>query len=351
MATALPITDHPRSRGEYTIQAENYLAADGSSPLSRGILTPERLEAARRRIIPALAGNTTPSVVPSKHDRDHPRSRGEYCCLSTSRFPPSGSSPLSRGIPIPARSGGRCGRIIPALAGNTVFRQITVSRPADHPRSRGEYFAFSGNPWEGSGSSPLSRGIRRHPPPVLPRGRIIPALAGNTVSSGLYAAARADHPRSRGEYRVIDGSVQRGRGSSPLSRGIRSRWLATGRSRGIIPALAGNTRSHHRRAATNPDHPRSRGEYVALLTPSASPIGSSPLSRGIQEKSAGIPVGEGIIPALAGNTVHRGPRLVCGRDHPRSRGEYWPQDTGLEVYCGSSPLSRGILSRMTGIQS
>ena len=51
--------DHPRSRGEYKMQAILVDKKFGSSPLSRGILAVTYGLAERKRIIPALAGNTT----------------------------------------------------------------------------------------------------------------------------------------------------------------------------------------------------------------------------------------------------------------------------------------------------
>ena len=71
---------------------------EGSSPLSRGIQQIPRDKRFKRRIIPALAGNTTPSTSPADTEPDHPRSRGEYSKRMSSKTPDCGSSPLSRGI-------------------------------------------------------------------------------------------------------------------------------------------------------------------------------------------------------------------------------------------------------------
>ena len=90
--------DHPRSRGEYTHFHTTTVPARGSSPLSRGILVPVRGPPERQGIIPALAGNTW-SLSPSQGaGRDHPRSRGEYDLEALVKLPALGSSPLSRGI-------------------------------------------------------------------------------------------------------------------------------------------------------------------------------------------------------------------------------------------------------------
>ena len=90
--------------------------------------------------------------------------------------------------------------IIPALAGNTSLHLITDKVPEDHPRSRGEYFLYILDNSVFWGSSPLSRGIRSWPVGVCGRSGIIPALAGNTLSSWPPRSCSWDHPRSRGEY-------------------------------------------------------------------------------------------------------------------------------------------------------
>ena len=177
------------------------------------------------RIIPALAGNTSAETTPSCSPGDHPRSRGEYQRSSDPAPKSLGSSPLSRGIlmiyvaPLPGR------RIIPALAGNTSpLRRAGTSRK-DHPRSRGEYGVVQHLQLSSSGSSPLSRGIPHFFSCLFPKLWIIPALAGNTHRRRWSGSGPGDHPRSRGEYTVIDVGCVGKKGSSPLSRGIQS-WTA-----------------------------------------------------------------------------------------------------------------------------
>ena len=153
------------------------------------------------------------------------------------------------------------------------------------------------------GSSPLSRGIRHCHPSRITYGRIIPALAGNTAPTLPGSPTAQDHPRSRGEYRADVLAVSQHWGSSPLSRGIPRRvFLDIGAVR-IIPALAGNTTEQTRKFSCTVDHPRSRGEYQFTSSRYYSPLGSSPLSRGIPMRQYLIVFEGGIIPALAGNTT------------------------------------------------
>ena len=212
----------------------------------------------------------------------------------------------------------------------------------DHPRSRGEYCQIVPLTRGGPGSSPLSRGIHRTA--QHPRGTmgIIPALAGNTDFPLTIESQEEDHPRSRGEYKVKRINDFAHEGSSPLSRGILAAGLRVVRPVGIIPALAGNTDKKPRPGGTWRDHPRSRGEYWPVTGAAMDPKGSSPLSRGIPPEEPKARHSLGIIPALAGNTWFRGTQESLWPDHPRSRGEYNETAQNRVNQKGSSPLSRGI---------
>ena len=156
------------------------LQASGSSPLSRGILSPMLVRFSGGRIIPALAGNTRDRRGGTLMSPDHPRSRGEYASVLPACMNLYGSSPLSRGI--------------------LSCRSSSVCSPWDHPRSRGEYTCSLVSTRRNEGSSPLSRGIRVRRRVVREPVGIIPALAGNTNPSHSNRAMHQDHPRSRGEY-------------------------------------------------------------------------------------------------------------------------------------------------------
>ena len=232
--------------------------------------------------------------------------------------------------------------IIPALAGNTNLGKSIQAGAKDHPRSRGEYAVTFCPLLTKTGSSPLSRGIH-----ILVQGMrvtrgIIPALAGNTPRYRGLSKLLTDHPRSRGEYLFTPTRTPFTSGSSPLSRGI-PRILERYRPfRRIIPALAGNTPWPARKSRNQRDHPRSRGEYIGRDEPNGTIHGSSPLSRGIHTQPNRTRGPNRIIPALAGNTAAAGLYDVTRPDHPRSRGEYLDAAESDIKQAGSSPLSRGI---------
>jgi len=152
---------------------------------------------------------------------DHPRSRGVYTFSPQNMPRAHGSSPLARGLPPVALLSKRPARIIPARAGFTGSQPSPQQHPADHPRSRGVYLVGCSGLAACLGSSPLARGLLDPNVRVLRDRGIIPARAGFTTVAAAKSPKRRDHPRSRGVYLVGPREVRRGRGSSPLARGLR----------------------------------------------------------------------------------------------------------------------------------
>ena len=334
--------DHPRSRGVYHSWPCACTGTRGSSPLARGLLFLSRVLSRARGIIPARAGFTLVAVVRPAAPRDHPRSRGVYRSRSRPVTPVAGSSPLARGLLVGSRRGARASGIIPARAGFTPIRALADHTRGDHPRSRGVYRGGYGREARGDGSSPLARGLPDQAHTGGHHRRIIPARAGFTGGAHGLGVAQGDHPRSRGVYSCRASTTPCGCGSSPLARGLHGDVVLPVVDRGIIPARAGFTRcrggrractwDHPRSRGVYPsatcsasrgwDHPRSRGVYEALTRLFRGVFGSSPLARGLRRWKSRSSGGVGIIPARAGFTTTSTPR--CGRsgDHPRSRGVY-----------------------------
>ena len=233
--------DHPRSRGVYSLSPALRGSGTGSSPLARGLPINRGDRTIPGGIIPARAGFTRSTTAPSRLWRDHPRSRGVYVISPFSMASRKGSSPLARGLP--GSDGAHSGRhgIIPARAGFTVVRTPRKENSWDHPRSRGVYIASIDAYWSRLGSSPLARGLptRRHGRARIER--IIPARAGFTRSGVREVCEAWDHPRSRGVYLVVGVKPRKGRGSSPLARGLRPPPRVRREHHGIIPARAGFT--------------------------------------------------------------------------------------------------------------
>ena len=173
---------------------------------------------------------------------------------------------------------------------------------SDHPRIRGEHPKLPDRPLRRRGSSPHTRGARSQQPGRADDGGIIPAYAGSTARCRWLSCPGRDHPRIRGEHLAVH--VDRGGfgGSSPHTRGARLRQPRQGQRPGIIPAYAGSTPCRVRLGGRGADHPRIRGEHWVAWVVSWPLTGSSPHTRGAL-KSTSTP------PATLG-------------DHPRIRGEH-----------------------------
>ena len=69
--------EHPRARGENTIQDYYPIGGTGTSPRTRGKRTPATCLPDPHRNIPAHAGKTHTCSVPTGSASEHPRARGE----------------------------------------------------------------------------------------------------------------------------------------------------------------------------------------------------------------------------------------------------------------------------------
>ena len=272
-------------------------------------------------IIPALAGNTNRCLPRMKYRRDHPRACGEHCEPPAVSVGGAGSSPRLRGTRrwrVP--NGSRRG-IIPALAGNTACRRPSARSAWDHPRACGEHAGVDPLTLSTVGSSPRLRGTRSFSSSSSALFGIIPALAGNTYPSMWSSATRWDHPRACGEHLVCSLKLVFSLGSSPRLRGTLEPWSRKHTHQGIIPALAGNTLCAMSCMSWSGDHPRACGEHFSTVSPMSLTCGSSPRLRGTHPRLQGHGRHPGIIPALAGNTSSR--RSVTswpGGSSPRLRG-------------------------------
>ena len=152
------------------------------------------------------------------------------------------------------------------------------------------------------GSSPHMRGTPTVTAPGMELHGIIPAYAGNTHADSARICSRGDHPRICGEHLVPRSIISLTEGSSPHMRGTRGVEGVHHRSRGIIPAYAGNTRSTQARDTPPWDHPRICGEHSRRSMRMTWFSGSSPHMRGTLGRSVDDLRSDGIIPAYAGNT-------------------------------------------------
>ena len=151
---------------------------------------------------------------------------------------------------------------------------------------------------------------------------IIPAYAGNTISSKASWTARRDHPRVCGEHPADLQFLETQKGSSPRMRGTPTGNCMNCMYAGIIPAYAGNTISTAVPSPLTRDHPRVCGEHIMALRFAVPSLGSSPRMRGTLPTGGTKSKQGGIIPAYAGNTGYPNVRPCAPWDHPRVCGEH-----------------------------
>ena len=256
-------------------------------------------------------------------------------------MPTAGSSPLTRG------KHGRHGScrgfagLIPAHAGKTTRSWVTVADEGAHPRSRGENADSDVGVERGDGSSPLTRGKPDNRRLQVAGRGLIPAHAGKTDSGKRSWIISRAHPRSRGENSRSTLMPRSLTGSSPLTRGKLFVGIPGFLTLGLIPAHAGKTNTPTMMHVSERAHPRSRGENISSLFIDAAAKGSSPLTRGkpcTRRRRAGR---QRLIPAHAGKTPTARSRASPPTAHPRSRGENSPRISATASCCGSSPLTRG----------
>ena len=295
--------DHPRIRGEHPSECDEGHIVTGSSPHTRGARFAVIGVPFSLGIIPAYAGSTSGVCYGCVDVGDHPRIRGEHAVVRLERQLPIGSSPHTRGAP-PAGAGAfGISRIIPAYAGSTPPGSRASSSRQDHPRIRGEHTIDDRRRILTNGSSPHTRGARSKSSARRGRGRIIPAYAGSTYKVEGGKKLRPDHPRIRGEHMSPQALPPRVMGSSPHTRGALFVGDTARKLRRIIPAYAGSTECQPMQIMSAGDHPRIRGEHSVSWLQSSLHWGSSPHTRGAPGRSSPKRPRWRIIPAYAGSTT------------------------------------------------
>ncbi|MDB5969453.1 MAG: Domain of uncharacterized function [Hydrocarboniphaga sp.] len=292
---------HPRSHGEREACARYCHRYTGSSPLTRGTPDIASLYRSQERFIPAHTGNASCCLWGRLLMPVHPRSHGERPCLRTNATLALGSSPLTRGTRVALDGSLLEIRFIPAHTGNARSPRDELPNKPVHPRSHGERLAACSQYSSRNGSSPLTRGTRR--------------------KSCIHCSPRPVHPRSHGERDCTLIERKASGGSSPLTRGTLDRIAWLRRCIRFIPAHTGNARPSIARAGGNPVHPRSHGERVGHCDALGGDAGSSPLTRGTRSRPWHSYRPSRFIPAHTGNAQAKRYPKADQSVHPRSHGE------------------------------
>ena len=193
-------------------------------------------------------------------------------------------------------------RIIPAHAGQTLSSSLPPVAHTDHPRACGANKDIGALRIGQLGSSPRMRGKPAAGDAHLLEGRIIPAHAGQTVDTNTVLSMPSDHPRACGGNIAEEAHPLLDSGSSPRMRGKRGCYSATTLHTRIIPAHAGQTIADGLMTTFHSDHPRACGANAPIAGASTPLNGSSPRMRGKHATAGELAHLRRIIPAHAGQT-------------------------------------------------
>ena len=198
-------------------------------------------------------------------------------------FPlPTGLSPPTRGIPYYHPVESKLRRSIPAYAGDPRSYTGVGERGQVYPRLRGGSAHMPSRPTNAGGLSPPTRGIRRSPELAAPRGRSIPAYAGDPAQCQSPLSPLEVYPRLRGGSLLPGHPDYTGGGLSPPTRGIRQYPTHIVVKRGSIPAYAGDPAHMCAKRLILEVYPRLRGGSQEQRDRIGKYVGLSPPTRGIR---------------------------------------------------------------------
>ncbi len=249
--------------------------------------------------------------------------RGDHTRPPTPRPRTWGRPPRARGPRRGRRYGRRHRGTTPACAGTTALPPWSPTRTGDHPRVCRDHVPQVRLLPVGQGPPPRVRGpLHDGGAPLLLPGTT-PACAGTTVCGGCPGwPAWGPPPRARGPR------VQ----GSPVSRGA-----------GTTPACAGTTCAASPRRTRCRDHPRVRGDHLALSRKELALMGPPPRARGPLRDDAAHDPPRGTTPACAGTTWPATQATARIGDHPRVRGDHSSPICHEPSGAGPPPRARGPL--------
>ncbi len=150
--------------------------------------------------------------------------------------------------------------ITPAHAGKSFRNGLNVRVHEDHPRTRGEKQDFRPKLFIIKGSPPHTRGKVTPLTLRIFEARITPAHAGKRITQGLSLWIYGDHPRTRGEKQTPLPPLLPASGSPPHTRGKVYLFIPVIQETRITPAHAGKSEQDLLHDPPEQDHPRTRGE-------------------------------------------------------------------------------------------
>ena len=235
------------------------IAPGGLSPRGRGKPYGRSRTRRGRRSIPAWAGETHKVALKCMYSEVYPRVGGGNIGRYDYGEAAPGLSPRGRGKPRDAIKSKRTRWSIPAWAGETCRRYGAISHSTVYPRVGGGNVLYKRLRWGQEGLSPRGRGKRSCTSRIRHKTRSIPAWAGETRRQPHQNHRRGVYPRVGGGNGSILFSYLHASGLSPRGRGKPPPRYTTRKTRGSIPAWAGETDSALRPLVPDQVYPRVGG--------------------------------------------------------------------------------------------
>ena len=295
-----PLAVYPRVCGGTASQTLAYRRDRGLSPRVRGNRRAGRPGHARRRSIPACAGEPRAGEGAGVVAKVYPRVCGGTVNITCAHGTSVGLSPRVRGNR--GFSGRRAGwsGSIPACAGEPLSKGWRSTLTGVYPRVCGGTILKKSFRASVSGLSPRVRG---NPAPRMPIGicdRSIPACAGEPWADRSAAVRKEVYPRVCGGTLTTTLWTGLPMGLSPRVRGNRRHSAGSICAGGSIPACAGEPLSARAGYRQSPVYPRVCGGTGLELRRRPRTPGLSPRVRGNLFAVAAPLGGAGSIPACAG---------------------------------------------------
>ena len=289
----------------------------GLSPRVRGNRWGLRRWVVPPRSIPACAGEPLVDRQPVVDRGVYPRVCGGTGIPHTFTMADWGLSPRVRGNPAWRRTADEDVGSIPACAGEPGFFSMTSRTLSVYPRVCGGT-SSPARGWSGSmGLSPRVRGNRPRPDSEDSMSRSIPACAGEPAWRRFCARGAVVYPRVCGGTALSSPETGRNRGLSPRVRGNRHLPVSDHPGYGSIPACAGEPIPSPEKARQLEVYPRVCGGTNLRLNQGSLSPGLSPRVRGNLSQPSHLLKTKGSIPACAGEPQQVQRRVDCRSVYPR----------------------------------
>ena len=295
------------------------------------------------RSIPAWAGETRWAAAPHHIHKVYPRVGGGNLDTITTLMRRVGLSPRGRGKLRGLSIEPRRAGSIPAWAGETCRREKWRVRDEVYPRvGGGNMLTRPAHPAH-DGLSPRGRGKPHPESQATINSRSIPAWAGETIGLTADLPPKRVYPRVGGGNRECRRDGVAGGGLSPRGRGKQFGVTASRIGQGSIPAWAGETAGRHGRGWGWQVYPRVGGGNNPSVGSIKTAGGLSPRGRGKPALHPVVAAYARSIPAWAGETRHVLAAFVYARVYPRVGGGNDDILHMRKLQSGLSPRGRGKL--------